>query len=469
MRKALILIAGLLWTCFSSAQPAPRTLVGEPALFQGQTPSLTTQQIQSSLNWVANYWTQATYGAAPHTVAGVASIYHIGRPPASSGPCQIDWFAPAQQAAGQQFNLNQSAYHFMIANEQACGSRSEAACPGNTGYITNLNSQTMAHESGHGYGLCDHARSFHDCVVPYRLDTCKVAEYGGPYSVMGGASGMLSPLEVSRLMRVQPTHDTAGGVYHLRPIELAPDIVVVDIPGAYSIYADHRKAVGLDAPLGIAEGYSLWASTFSFANVWIDTLTPAGAAWTDWDHGVTLRYDGGDQLTVLRFTPPTPTAGPSPTPVPTVPAGGPIGSSDCLHPDPYHAPCTPTPTGTIFPTVTRTPTLAPTLDYDCMHPNFWQAPCTKTPTPTVTPAGAQPSPVPPSPVPPSPGVTYVCWTVTPATVCVTVTPAAGARGVLAREAPTIPARGRGCGTGGGSTPALLLVAGLLMLGRFARR
>lgn len=394
----IVVLALVVLATFAGAQPAPRVLVGVPAYFQGQDVANlpTTEGIRSTLDFTAAYWKTATYGRLVNTVGGVAPPYPVPRPPRTTGGCFNDWFPDAENAALRAIggSFGQNTNFFIAANEPVCSFRSDAPLNGNWALISLVSPYVVAHELGHDFGL-NHAGSLTNCAVYFVPSTCTSHDYAAPYSPMGAGTGHPSPIDLMRLGGIlTPQIDTAGGTYTLRPIESFPDALLIQLDGIAPYVVDHREPIGLDAPGRTASALSVWSmdTFFGQGNAWVWTITTVGAAYEDRVHGVNITWNGGNSVTVYRFTPEpvaTPTPGiPDPTRVPLTPATP--APHDCLHPSSiYDLPCTPT----------RTPTVTPT-----------RAPATSTPvpepssTPTVTSTVAPPetSPVPAATSPPTP-------------------------------------------------------------------
>ena len=220
---------------------------------QPWTPAYVQGVVFSNSNSVAAYYQEVSYGQEPLT-GDVFGWYTISD---NNSGCRADEWAAAARAAATGAGVNLSAYDnvvYAFPKATSCGWSGMAALRGSTSWINgSMTLRTVGHELGHNFGA--HHASSYRCTeggVPVALSaTCTAAEYGDPFSIMGGAASRhqhgLHRTQSGWLADGQTV--TAGGTYLVSPVELAgsPHLLRIARGDGKYFYLEYRQPFGFDS------------------------------------------------------------------------------------------------------------------------------------------------------------------------------------------------------------------------------
>lgn len=409
-----------------------------PAKYQGGGSLGPQETILDYEQKAAAFWLEDSYGRIQIHVQ-IAPVYQI--PYAYPGACDpMAWNGGAVEAATKAgFQWRYSHYFFF-------GCTSAEGELGSYGtWVSNMSSQTIAHEEGHNFNL-NHANAwvvdFGPALPPDSAGARRV-DYGSPLSVMGGGFSYTSAYEkiilgVLRSTAILRFDRPQVADVSLAPLELDPGPLPVAFTverfqgGAYTF--ERRAPIGRDAGRHMGAGFwVVYLSNWEKPNVYVGEIL-LGTTWEDRVSGVrvSVALDGATgHVETFDGPPPTPvpTVDPRVTPVTPVVRTPSSGPPPCTF-DIFH-PCTPSPTPgtpTATPTITPTPTETPcTLPPAFCAPTRTPAPPSPTKTPTEIPteptwtvtltptptATAEPSETPTEAPSPSPTPTAIAPTPTP--------------------------------------------------------
>ncbi len=345
----------------------------------------------SNADSVAAYYAESSWGQLTLT-GDVFGWYTIAESNATG--CNYSaWSSSANQEASA-VGVDLAAYDnvvYAFPASPGCGWAGLANMPGRNSWLNGsgaMNLRTMAHELGHNFGT-HHASSL-ACAeggVPVALaaaSSCTSAEYGDPYSIMGGAT-RYHPTTFSRdsfgWLADENTRTAAtSGEYALAPAAI-PGVSTTNLRIPHTstswLSLEYRQPFGTEferfaatSPVATGVTVRITSAVATMSQSQLVDTNPATASVIDAPLGVGMTLVdpiSGTTITTLAASPdgavvriaigavapptaaPTPGPTPSPSPTPT--------------PEPTLAP-TPAPTAapTATPTATPTPTSTGPLD-----------------------------------------------------------------------------------------------------------
>jgi hypothetical protein len=263
---------------------------------QPYTPAFADGIAFSNVNSVAAYYAETSWGQL--TISGdVFGWYTL---PATNDGCATGIWATAATAQATAAGIDLGTYDnvvYAFPDAPSCPWSGLAAMPGRTAWLngtSGMTLHTMAHELGHNFGT-HHASSLTCTENGVRVSlssSCAVAEYGDPFSVMGGGGHYLhtsfSRGNFGWLSKANTVTVTTTGDYALMPIEDS-DPTMVDV---------------LRVPRGDTGTYL----TLEFrqpSGTYFDTFSPLDPVTTGVTVRLTAGYTAPTQTRLVDATPAT--------------------------------------------------------------------------------------------------------------------------------------------------------------------
>src|ERR1700687_3512465 len=215
------------------------------------------QVMRTNAGSVANYYNEVSYGQQLLNVTVTNWLPAGAATPASCDYSAVRNFAnTAATAAGYNLGNYTNKFYVMPYNA-SCGwlGLAYVGFP-YTAWSNGYNQLGVyGHELGHNFTLL-HAGSL-ECTGQVVGGSCRVAEYGDPFDLMGNSSPMhsnaMQKLHLSWIPASSvKTHSSGNVIYTLSPLESAgQSTYAVKIPAAANrtYWLEYRQPIGFDAPM----------------------------------------------------------------------------------------------------------------------------------------------------------------------------------------------------------------------------